>query len=119
MAAYMIIESKAKNPETYQQYIARVPEIVARYGGRYLARGGRVLPLMGGWTPERVILLEFPSEAHIHQWLSSPEYQAIAPLREAGAEIRAVVVQGYTDQKRQTPCRPQDGPWNGPPSGCR
>ncbi len=55
---------------------------------------------MGGWTPERVILLEFPSEAHIRQWLSSPEYKAVAPLREEGAEIRAVVVQGCTGQEK-------------------
>jgi len=93
----MIIESKAKNPEKYQQYIAQVPEIVAKYGGRYLARGGQVTPLLGGWRPERVIILEFPSEANIRQWLSSPEYQAITPLREAGAEIRAVVVQGCAE----------------------
>jgi uncharacterized protein (DUF1330 family) len=95
MSVYMIIESKVKDAEKYGQYIARVPEIVARYGGRYLVRGGRVTPLMGGWRPERMILLEFPSEANIHQWLSSPEYQAIAPLREAGADLRAVVVEAY------------------------
>lgn len=96
MSVYMIIESRVKAPEKYQQYIARVPEIVARHGGRYLARGSQITPLLGGWTPERMILLEFPSEAHIHQWLSCPEYQAVAPLREAGAEVRAVVIQGCT-----------------------
>ena len=99
MSVYMIIESRVKDPETYQRYIAEVPEIVARYGGRYLVRGGQVTPLLGGWTPERVIILEFPSEASIHQWLSSPEYQAIAPLRERGAETRAVLVQGCAGQK--------------------
>jgi uncharacterized protein (DUF1330 family) len=100
MSVYIIIESKVKDPEKYQQYIVQVPEIVARYGGRYLVHGGQVTPLLGGWRPERVIILEFPSETHIRQWLSSPEYQAITPLREAGAEIRAVVVQGCTEQKK-------------------
>lgn len=65
MAAYMIIESKVKDPEKYQQYIAQVPAIVARHGGRYLARGGQVTPLLGGWKPQRLIILEFPSEANI------------------------------------------------------
>jgi len=41
MSAYVIIESKVKNPEKYQQYILLVPEIVAKHGGRYLVRGGR------------------------------------------------------------------------------
>lgn len=98
MSVYMIIESKVKDPAKYQEYIARVPPIVAKHGGRYLVRGGPVIPLLGGWEPQRVILLEFPEEASIRRWLASPEYQAIAPLREAGAEIRAVLVHAYADQ---------------------
>jgi uncharacterized protein (DUF1330 family) len=46
-----------------------------------------------------MIILEFPSETSIDEWLSSTEYKAIAPLREAGAEIRAVVIQGCVEQK--------------------
>ncbi len=72
-----------------------MPSIVARYSGRYLVRGGKITALLGGdWVPERMIILEFPSEAYIQEWLSSPEYQAIAPLREAGAEIKAVLLEG-------------------------
>jgi len=47
------------------------------------------------WKPERIIILEFPSEANIRAWLSSAEYKAIAPLREAGAETHAVLLEGY------------------------
>jgi uncharacterized protein (DUF1330 family) len=32
----------------------------------------------------------------VEDWLSSPEYRAIAPLREAGAEARAILAEGYT-----------------------
>lgn len=84
----------------YGQYISRVPSIVAKYSGRYLLRGGKITALLGGeWVPERMIVLEFPSEAHIREWLSSPEYQAIAPLREAGADIRAVPLEGYEQEE--------------------
>jgi uncharacterized protein (DUF1330 family) len=72
---------------------------VARHGGRYLVRGGEVATLLGGlWMPERMIILEFPSEERVREWLSSPEYQAIAPLREDGAEIRAVRLEGYAEE---------------------
>lgn len=95
MPVYMIIESKVKDHEKYSQYISKVPNIVAKHGGRYLVRGGKVTTLLRSkWVPERIIVLEFPSEAHVSEWLSSPEYQAIAPLREAGAEIRAVLLEG-------------------------
>ena len=96
MPVYMIIESKVKDPKKYGQYISKVPSIVAKYSGRYLVRGGKITALLGGaWLPERRIVLEFPSEAHVREWLSSPEYQEIAPLREAGADIRAVLLEGY------------------------
>ena len=46
-----------------------------------------------------MIILEFPSKADVEQWLSSTEYQSIAPLREAGAEIRAVLLEGYKQEE--------------------
>lgn len=94
MSVYMVVESKVRNLEKYQQYISRVFGLVIQHGGRYLVRGGNITPLGGGWKPERMIIIEFPSESHIRRWLSSPEYQEIAPLREAGAETRAVLLEG-------------------------
>jgi uncharacterized protein (DUF1330 family) len=97
MPAYMIVEAKVKDPEKYGQYIAKVPETAARHGGRYLARTNKIEPLFGGWNPERLILLEFPSIENIHRWLDSVEYRLIAPLREAGADTRAIILDGSVD----------------------
>ena len=96
----MIIESKVKDPNKHGEYISKVPGIVSKHGGRYLVRGGKVTPMPGcEWKPERMINLEFPSVDQVNQRLSSPEYRAIAPLREAGAEIRAVLLEGYQREK--------------------
>ncbi len=97
MAVYMIIESKVLDADRYREYQSKVAEIVARHGGRYLSRGNRVIPLSADWNPERMILLEFPGERNIREWLASPEYRAIAPLREAGAAARAVILEGSVD----------------------
>jgi uncharacterized protein (DUF1330 family) len=97
MTAYMVIDSTVKDRARYQEYISRVPETLARFGGRYLSRGNRVIPLFGDWKPERMILIEFPDERRIRDWLVSPEYLAIAPLREAGAASRAVILEGTID----------------------
>jgi uncharacterized protein (DUF1330 family) len=98
LSVYIIIESRVKDARKYGQYISQVPGIVAKHGGRYLVRGGKVTTLLGGrWMPERMIVLEFPSEERVREWLSSPEYQAIAPLREEGAEIRPVLLEGCKD----------------------
>lgn len=94
MSVYMIIESQVRDAALYGQYIQSVAPMVERYGGRYLVRGGKVTPLGSEWNPERVIILEFPAAENVMQWLASPEYQKIAPLREQGAATKAVLVEG-------------------------
>lgn len=79
VSVYMVIEARVKDSEKYKKYISQVPKIAAKYGGSYLVRGGKVTPILGDWTPERMIILKFPSETHIRTWLSSPEYQEISP----------------------------------------
>ena len=94
MSVYMIIDSKIKDSEKYNQYIEQVSPIVEKYGGRYHVRSENIRSF-GTWKPERIIVIEFPSEVHIQQWLASPEYIVIAPLREVGAETQAIIVDGY------------------------
>ena len=94
MSVFMIIDSKIRDGEKYNQYIEQVSPIVEKYGGRYHVRGENIRSL-GTWKPERIIVIEFPSEDHIHKWLTSPEYCAVAPLREEGAETQAIIVDGY------------------------
>jgi uncharacterized protein (DUF1330 family) len=94
MSVYMIIDSKVKDSEKYRQYIDQVSPMVTKYGGRYHVRGEKIQSL-GAWKPERIIVIEFPTEDHIQRWLASPEYGAIAPLREEGAETQAILVEGF------------------------
>jgi uncharacterized protein (DUF1330 family) len=97
MPVYMIIDSRVKDIEKYQQYIDQVSPIVTKYGGRYHVRGEKIRSF-GTWKPERIIVLEFPTEEHIQRWLESHEYRDIAPLREEGAETRAILVDGYMNE---------------------
>jgi uncharacterized protein (DUF1330 family) len=94
MSVYVIIDSKIKDGEKYRQYIEQVFPIVTKYGGRYHVRGEKIRSF-GTWKPERIIVIEFPTEDHVQRWLASAEYSAIAPLREAGAETQAILVDGY------------------------
>lgn len=85
MSVYFIIESKVIDKDKYLEYIDQVSPIVMRYGGRYHVRGEDI-EAFGSWKPERVIVIEFPTANHVHDWLTSPEYKAIASLREESAE---------------------------------
>jgi len=97
MSVYMIIDSTVKDQKKYQQYIDQVSSIVAKHGGRYHVRGGEIKSL-GTWRPERIIVLEFPTQERIQKWLASEEYKAMAPLREEGAETQAIIVKGYSGE---------------------
>jgi len=41
MSAYWVARSKIHDPVEYKKYTDRVPAIIARFGGKVLARGGR------------------------------------------------------------------------------
>jgi uncharacterized protein (DUF1330 family) len=105
MPVYMFAEAKLKDPEKYDQYAAALSDIVAKHGGRCLVQGGSIKQLFKGREeerrcPDQVIIVEFPSEAEHRRCFTSPEYQAIARLREEGADMRAVLLQGYAPEKR-------------------
>jgi uncharacterized protein (DUF1330 family) len=101
MAVYVMIDiciREQASRTAYEQYIEKVRPIVEKCGGRYLARGGKVTPLAGDWNPERIILIEFPLEEHVERWWNSPEYKAIAGLREQSTLARAIIVEGIANQ---------------------
>jgi len=105
MPVYMVAEAKLKDLSKYNQYIASLSDIIEAHGGRYLVRGGRIKQLFRGRElerryPDRMMILEFPSEADQRRCFTSPEYLAIVPLRDAGAEMRAVLLQGFVPENR-------------------
>ena len=71
----MIADITVDDPETYAEYVARVPEVIEGYGGRYVARCDDVYALSGGWVPERVIIITFDSMEHLRACFNSEAYQ--------------------------------------------
>jgi uncharacterized protein (DUF1330 family) len=94
MPAYVILDIEVTDPDAYTAYRERSGATVEKHGGRFLVRGGDPATVEGGWAPQRIVVLEFPSEEQARAWYDSPEYQEILPIREANATSRAVLVQG-------------------------
>lgn len=97
MAVYMIIDIEVKEDEAYSEYIDRVYEIVTKYGGKYLVRGGKITPVSNMWNPERIIVIEFQNIRQMEECFESHEYSEIAPLREQSTASKAIVVEGYSE----------------------
>ena len=45
MAAYLIADIEITDPEAFERYRTQVPATIAAHGGRYLVRGGAILPI--------------------------------------------------------------------------
>ena len=105
MPVYMVTEVKKKDRQKYNEYIASLTEIIEKYGGRYLVRGGHVTPLFKGRELDRrhidkILIIEFPSAADYGRCFTSREYLELVPLRDASAEVRAFLLEGYVPDER-------------------
>jgi uncharacterized protein (DUF1330 family) len=94
MAAYVIAEVEVTDAAVYENYRKMVPATIAKYGGRFLVRGGAVETKEGGWQPKRLVVLEFASMDQARKWYHSPEYAPALALRQRAARSKVLLVDG-------------------------
>ncbi len=75
------------------EYIQRIDETLAPYGGRFLVHGGDLTAAEGTWDGA-IVIIEFPSTDAVREWYESPGYQAILPLRTEHSQSIAAMVEG-------------------------
>jgi uncharacterized protein (DUF1330 family) len=93
MPAYVIANVvTAEENEDMAEYRRRVQATLDPYGGRFVIRGGQVEVHEGDWHPLHLSIIEFPGGKQVRDWLESPEYQAILPLRTNSVKTELVVV---------------------------
>jgi uncharacterized protein (DUF1330 family) len=95
--AFVIVERlTTTGPESLQEQYGKVSrDIVAKFGGRYLARSQRNSLLEGeGSVPCCMAILSFPSVEAAKSWFDSPENQDAAKIRRSGATFRIVSIEG-------------------------
>jgi uncharacterized protein (DUF1330 family) len=96
MSAYFIVDLEVTDPVGIEEYRKQVPATIAKYGGRYLVRGGKHETLEGDWHPRRVIVLEFPSVEQAKRWYDCEEYRGPKALRFKTARTNLVLVEGVS-----------------------
>lgn len=90
---YMIGRCVVTNATQWAVYAAAASEVIKRYGGTPLARGGR-MEVAEGEGRARNVILEFPSYDAARTFAFSPEYAAARKLREGAGFVDFVVVEG-------------------------
>ena len=94
MAAYLIVDLNVEDAAGYDSYRREVPATLAKYGGRFLVRGGTSEVLEGDWAPKRVVVLEFPSMDALKRWYHSEEYKPLIKLRQTHSTGDLIAVEG-------------------------
>ena len=94
MSAYIILDIDVTDPDGYKEYVKLAPASVAKYGGRYLARGGPNETLEGDWHAKRLVILEFESTIKAKAWLNSAEYAPARKMRHQYAQSNTILVEG-------------------------
>ncbi len=94
MAGYIIARVTVTDPEKYQDYTAVTPGLIAKFGGRFLVRGGESVTLEGPEATERIVVVEFESLERAEAMYRSEAYQAAIKLRAGAATAQFIAVAG-------------------------
>lgn len=91
---YWIARVDVHDADSYKDYVASNGEAFAKFGGRFLVRGGAFESPMGS-SRSRNVVLEFPTyQAALDCW-GSELYQAARARQKGGAEIDMLIIEGY------------------------
>ena len=81
MTGYAITQIEVTNPEDYKEYLAKVTDIVTKFGGEYLVRGGEFQCFEGEWKYPRTVVIKFTSYEKALEWYNSDEYKPVRQIR--------------------------------------
>jgi uncharacterized protein (DUF1330 family) len=95
MAAYVLSEVEILDETLADRYRPIAAASIARYGGRYLVRGGAIDVVEGDWpSNRRVVVVEFPTMERARAWYASAEYAEALQLRPMALNRRLIFVDG-------------------------
>jgi uncharacterized protein (DUF1330 family) len=93
MPVYLLADVKVTEDSWIPDYAARVHDIVAKHGGKYLARSGNISAIEGE-PPDTtiVVIIEFPTKEAVEAFASDPEYVPFAESRKRGSVSRLYII---------------------------
>ena len=94
MPAYIIAQINITDPQKYQEYAKLAGPATAKYGGKFLVRGGGKTELEGKIPYQRIVVTEYPSVEAAKRFYNSPEYQEARSKRLGAADFNMIVVEG-------------------------
>ena len=94
MKAYLILDLAVHDYEKFITYINEIPKFIKKHGGRYVVQGEVPTVMEGGWSPERVVVIEFPSRVFARAFLEDTDAQSLFALRHETTTSNLILVDG-------------------------
>jgi uncharacterized protein (DUF1330 family) len=101
MNAYLIADVDIKDSEMFRKYMEASPEVVRKFGGRFLVRGGEFWIAEGKWAPKRLVVIEFESFEKATEFWHSEDYRSLKILRQNSAFTDMVFVKGISKEQSE------------------
>lgn len=93
MTWYVVARVAIHDRAPYDRYAAAFMPVLKRYGGRLLV-SSETPQVLEGQDDRKLVVLAFETRDAALTWANSPEYQAIARDRIAGADVVSVLSEG-------------------------
>ena len=93
MTAYIIARIDVTDPDEYMKYASQTVALAEKAGGTFLVKGGAQTQVEGS-SPDRHVVITFPTVAEAEAWYHSDEYQAILPIALRASNRDLVIVEG-------------------------
>ena len=92
---YVVFTEAIRDQEELDRYSAAATPTVLAAGARPLIIGPVSEVVEGEWHGHITVVLEFDSLAAAKAWYHGDAYQAIAPMRHAGADSNVAIFEGF------------------------
>ncbi|MEM8982372.1 MAG: DUF1330 domain-containing protein [Pseudomonadota bacterium] len=98
MSHYSVLDVTPTSDAWVADYIGPANALVAKHGGRYLARTANHVRLEGeGESAALRIIIEWPSKAAAESFMADPDYEPHLRARTAGSISHHYLIEGKDD----------------------
>lgn len=94
MKGYLVLDLSITDLKGFMEYVYKIPEYIQKHDGKYIVQGVEPELVEGDWIPDRLVILEFPTQDHARSFLSDPEVQPLFSLRQKTTKSNLVLAAG-------------------------
>ena len=92
MNAYLVLDLTVHDLMGFRRYVSGIPAFIEKHGGHYIVRGVQPTVMEGEWSPDLMVIIEFPSRADAQAFLDDPQAQDLFALRHRTTTSKLVLV---------------------------